>query len=150
MIDTKTRAVVGHYALSGCDGPTGLAYAAEAGVLISACDNHVAKVIRASDGADLGTLTIGKGPDAVIFDSRRKLAFIPCGGDGVLNVVAVREPSDVAVVQTVSTQRGTRTGAVDLQTGRIYLPTAQFTSQASGKPIAVPGTFEILVLAPNG
>jgi DNA-binding beta-propeller fold protein YncE len=151
VLDTKARTVVGHYALAGCEGPTGLAYVADAGVLISACANKVAKVIRASDGKDLGTLTIAAGPDAVIYDAQRRLAFIPCGRDGVLEVIAVRGPDDIQLVQTVPTQVGAKTGALDLKTGKLYLPTARYTTPADGgRPVAEPGSFEILVVAPNG
>jgi DNA-binding beta-propeller fold protein YncE len=150
VLDTKARTLVGRYALKGCEGPTGLVYVPEAGVLIAACANKVAKVIRAADGRDLATLAIGAGPDAVIYDAARGLAFIPCGRDGVLEVIAVRGPADIAVIQTVQTQVGAKTGAVDGQTGKLYLPTARYTVPASGgRPVAEPGSFEILVVAPN-
>lgn len=149
VIDLKARKVVGRYALPGCEGPTGLAYAANAGVLISSCANKVAKVLRAADGADVGTLTIGAGPDTVVYDPARKLAFIPCGRDGVLEVIAVRGPKDVAVVQTVPTQIGARTGTVDPKTGAIYLPTAKYVRLPNGLPDIVPGTFEVLVVTPG-
>jgi hypothetical protein len=151
VVDTKSRAVVAHYPLAGCVAPGGLAYAPGADVLISACQNKTAKVIAASDGKDLGTLAIGAGPDAVIYDAARKLAFIPCGRDGVLEVVAVHGPHDVAIVQTVQTALGARTGAVDPKTGAIYLPTAKFDPPppGGGRPTAEPGTFEILVVTPG-
>jgi hypothetical protein len=149
VVDIKSRAVLARYPLKGCDGPTGLAYAADAGVLISACANHVAKVIQASDGADLATLAIGSGPDAVLYDASRHLAFIPCGRDGVLEVIAVRGPADVAVVQTVKTGPGARTGALDPKTGAIYLPTLRYApAVGAAKPAPLPGTFELLVVTP--
>jgi len=61
VIDVAARKVVGAYALNGCDAPTGLAFDQQTGVLISACDNNVAKAIDAKTGADLATLKIGKG-----------------------------------------------------------------------------------------
>ena len=106
VLDVRTRAVVARYPLAGCIGPTGLAYAADAGVLISACANKVAKVIRAADGKDLATLAIGSGPDSVIYDPVRHLAFIPCGRDGVLEVVSVPASGNVTIVQTLKTQPG--------------------------------------------
>jgi hypothetical protein len=156
VIDTKAHTLVGHYPLAGCESPSGLAYApgakaGDGGVLIAACANKVAKVLAAADGHDLATLAIGAGPDAVIYDAARRLAFIPCGRDGVLEVIAVRGPRDVAIVQTVTTQPGARTGAVDPASGALYLPTAQFQPAANGgRPTAIPGTFEILVVTPAG
>lgn len=150
VINTRARTVVARYALKDCEHPGGLAYAANAGVLIAACGNNVAKVIKAATGEDIATLTIGKFPDAVIYDPVRKLAFIPCALDGVLEVIAVRGPNDVAIVQTVKTQQGARSGAVDPKTGILYLPTAHYAlSPTGGRPTPVPGTFEILVVAPN-
>ena len=149
VIDAKAHALAGHYALHGCTGPGGIAYAANAGVLIVACANKVAKVVDAANGADLGTLTIGAGPDAVIYDTARKLAFIPCGRDGVLEVIAVRGPKNVAIVQTATTQIGARTGAVDPSTGALYLPTAKYERQANGLVNTVPGTYEVLVVTPG-
>jgi DNA-binding beta-propeller fold protein YncE len=149
VIDTKAHALTGHYALPGCTGPGGIAYASQAGVLIVACANKVAKVIDASDGSDLGTLTIGAGPDAVIYDAARKQAFIPCGRDGVLEVIAVRGPKDVAIVQTATTQIGARTGAVDPATGALYLPTATYEKMPNGLVNTVPGKFEVLVVTPG-
>jgi YVTN family beta-propeller protein len=150
VIDTHARTVVARYPLKGCTGPGGLAYVPDAGVLIAACGNNVAKVIKASTGEDIATLAIGKFPDAVIYDPVRKLAFIPCALEGVLEVIAVRGPNDVAIVQTVKTQQGARSGAVDPKTGILYLPTAHYAlSPTGGRPTPVPGTFEILVVAPN-
>ena len=71
VIDVAARKVVGAYALNGCDAPTGLAFDQQTGVLISACDNNVAKAIDAKTGADLATLKIGKGPDGVLLDAPR-------------------------------------------------------------------------------
>lgn len=151
VVDVAGRETVGSYPLKGCDGPTGLAYDSEAGVLISACANKVAKVIRASDGADLATLAIGSGPDAVIYDASRHLAFIPCGRDGVLEVIAASDPAAIAIVQTAKTQVGARTGAVDPKTGVIYLPTADYVATpGAARPSAKPGTFQFVVVAPSG
>jgi DNA-binding beta-propeller fold protein YncE len=148
VIDTATRAVVGSYPLAGCQGPGGLAYAASANLLISACSNGVAKVVSAKDGSEVATLAIGGGPDAVIFDPARDMAFIPCGRSGELDVVAIRG-SAVVVAQRLATQVGARSGAVDPKTGDVYLPTAQFDpSPGGGRPTARPGTFEILVVTP--
>ena len=148
LVDLKARKLLSRQPLKGCDGPTGLAYAPEAGVLISACANNVAKVIRASDGADLATLAIGKGPDAVIYDAARRLAFIPCGRDGVLDVVSVKSAHEVNVIAKVATQPGARTGALDPQSGKLYLPTARY-SLTGGRPVAAAGSYEVLVIAPN-
>lgn len=146
VVDTLRARVETRYPLSGCAGPTGLAYT-ENGLLIAACANGVAEVLTSS-GRPVASLKIGARPDAVIYDPARRRAYVPCGGDGVLAVLSVDRHS-VSVVETVSTERGGRTGAVDPETGRIYIPTARFNApSAPGKrPTVAPGSFHVLVLA---
>jgi DNA-binding beta-propeller fold protein YncE len=151
VVDVAERKVAARYPLKGCQEPTGLAFDALDGVVISVCDNGVVKFIAAKSGRDIRTLTVGKGPDAVLFDGSRRLAFVPSGESGTLGIIAVRSLTDIALVQTVPTQLGARTGALDAQTGRLYLPTARFKppTKAFPFPSAIEGTFEILVLAPK-
>jgi len=51
-------------------------------------------------------------------------------------------------VGRVKTEVGARTGALDPETGDIYLPTARFApvAQPGGKRAPVPGSFHILVV----
>ena len=52
------------------------------------------------------------------------------------------------IVDTVTTQVGARTIALDERTGRLYLPTAEFgpSPTAGGRPTVKPGTFQVLVV----
>ena len=150
VLDTHTDKVVAHYHLPDCTRPTGLAITKE-GLLISSCGSGVADVIAASDGKPVASIKIGPGPDAVIYDRGRDLAYIPSGGDGTLAVLRIAGPRSVKLVGQVPTQRGARTGALDPASQHIYLPTAQFTPPpAPGKrPGFVPGSFEVLELGPG-
>ncbi len=147
VIDLATRKVVKRYPLAGCTGPGGLAYVT-GGRLVSACANGVAKILSAASGKDLATLQIGARPDAVLYDGARKLAYIPSAMTGTLAVIALSGPHDNAIIDSVPTQLGARTGAVDEKTGRIYLPDAQYVLPvpAGQRPTTKPGTFEVLVL----
>ena len=122
-------------------------------LLIASCGNQVAKVVSAVDGKEVASIPIGKGPDAVIYDDQRQLAFIPCGRDGVLEVISVADPAKVALVQHVPTQTLARTGALDPQSGRIYLMTAVIDTAAgpgpAGRPVPKSGSFELLVVGPQ-
>lgn len=146
-LDATAHSVRTRYALPGCDGPTGLALDAQSGLLISACDNHVAKVLEAATGKDVATLKICAGPDGALLDARRRRLFIPCA-DGHMTVVSLAG-GEARVVADVVTGPRAKTGAVDEATGRVYLGTAKFAppEKAGGKPKALPGTFEILVLS---
>lgn len=148
VIDLKTKSVTKRFPLSGCEEPSGLAFDKKDNLVISACDNKVAKVIDADTGKEKASIAIGDGPDAALFDEARHAFYVPCGKSGTLSVISVQGPDDIKLVGTVPTQPGARTGAVDEKTGRLYLPTAKFQPpSAPGKrPAPVPGTFEILVV----
>lgn len=138
-------------ALTGCTGPTGLALDPASHVLISACANGKAAVVDAQTKTLRGLLAIGAGPDAVILDAARRLAFVPCGRDGTLSVVALDGAAGPAVVNTVKTGRGARTGALDPATGNLYLPTADFGAAPAGggRPVMIPGSFHVIAVSPG-
>jgi hypothetical protein len=145
-LDLAGRRVIRHIALAGCEEPTGLTYV-PSGILISACANGVAKLVRASDGHVVGTLAIGPKPDGAFVDPARNRAYIPSGGDGSLTIIDISGKLP-RVSAKLSTQVGARTGAVDTATGRVYLPTARYrpAPAAGERPSMVPGSFEILVV----
>lgn len=147
-IDTRTRTVLGHYPLAGCDGPTGIAYSIKARLVISACGNGVAK-FTAPDGKDMGGVKIGPRPDGAVFDEARQLALIPSGADGALSVIRLTpKPS---VVASVPTTKGARTIALDPATGVVYLPSAQYgpSPAGGGRAAILPGTFAVLAVSPQ-
>jgi DNA-binding beta-propeller fold protein YncE len=146
VVDLKARKVLGRYDMAGCQRPTGLAYV-EGGRLISSCGG-LAKILDAASGKEIASLKIGGFPDAVLYDPGRHLAYIPTALDGNLWVIGLTGKDSNTIVESVPTQQGARTGAVDLKTGRIYLPTAKYAAPAEpGKrPQPTPGTFQILVL----
>src|ERR1700722_5154483 len=152
VIDIKTQKVTGTYKMADCDDPSGLAYADKSKLLISSC-NGLAKVLAADTGKEVASIKIGKGPDAVIYDPVRQLAFTPCGADGVLEVISVADPAHVALVQHLTTHILARTGAVDPQSGRVYLMSAEPDPSkprgGGGRPTPKDGSFEMLVIGPQ-
>jgi DNA-binding beta-propeller fold protein YncE len=151
VIDVDQRKVIKRVKLRGCVNPTGLAYDPLDGLLISACQNGVVKFINAKTYTEAGSFKVGKGPDAVIFDSVRRVAFVPSGDSGTLTVFALRSPTDITVQQVLPTQAGTRTGAVDTRTGIVYLPAAKLKppEKSDSFPSVIDGSFAILVVVPG-
>lgn len=145
-IDVKARKVVARYKMAGCEDPSGLAYIPDSKLLVSSCDNETAKVLNAETGKEVASLKIGGGPDAVIYDAQRKLAFIPSGDAGEVDVISLGNPGRISVVQRVKTQEGTRTGTLDPTTGRLYLMAFKTVPGAKGGERAprLPGSFEVL------
>ena len=149
-IDTVNvaRGVVGKtIALPGCKAPTGLGFDKAHSRLIASCANGKAAIVDTRKRQLTALVDIGSGPDAVIMDEARGLAFIPCGKDGVLDILSL-VGGTVTHVGVVKTEVGARTGALDPKTGSIYLPTAKFgpPAAAGGRPAMLPGSFHVLVV----
>jgi hypothetical protein len=146
VVDLARLEVAFHFQLKGCVSPTGLAYVSQHR-LITVCGNGSAKIVDADSGIELASLKIGKMADAVLYDAARQLALIPAAYGGLF-IVALDCAENNKVIDTVATPPGTRTGAVDAVTGRVYLPAADFLPpSAPGRwPTEKPGTFAILVL----
>jgi len=147
VVDVAKRTVLAHWALTGCDGPTGLTYDAADKLLIAACDGAT-DLVDARTGKVVQTLATGKGADGVAYDPKQKLAFVPSGRAGTLSVISVAGGGKAAIVDTVPTQVSARTIAIDERTGRVYLPAAKYGPPATpgGRPTITPGSFEVLVV----
>ena len=157
VVNVPQRRVLRVIALKDCEKPTGLAYDSADDLVISVCSNGVAKFVDAESDSELASIGVGNGADAVMYDTDRRVAFIAAGGNGTLSVIRVAGRRDIAVIQTLATQPGTRLGAVDPQTGKLYLPTSKPDRTAPPIqlpglppiPPALPGSFEFLVVAPQ-
>jgi hypothetical protein len=157
LVDIAHRKMIKKITLQGCDGPSGMAFDADDGLVMSVCDNGVAKFVNAETGTEVASVAVAKGADALLYDARRHVAFVPGGDEGQLSIVSVNGPGHIRVIQTLTTQPGTRLGAVDPNTGRVYLPTVKRDPTAPPlklpglEPIAapIPASFEFLVVAPQ-
>jgi len=154
IIDTRALKEVRRYWLPGCEEPSGLALDRAKGRLFSVCGNAVMAVSDPATGKVVATVPIGPGVDAAAFDPATGLVFASNGGDGTLTVVHQESADRYTVLGNVSTQRGSRTMALDPRTHRIYLSAAEFgpapppaePGGRPGRPPMIPGSFAILVL----
>jgi YVTN family beta-propeller protein len=151
VIDSKKLTVVSRWKLAPCEEPTGLAMDHEHGRLFVGCLNQLMAVVDADNGKVIATLPIGRGVDATAFDAKLQYAYASTG-EGTLTVVHEDSPDKFSVVETVPTQRGARTMALDSETHNVYLVTADYAPPApssSGQPPArpsiIPNTFVVLV-----
>ncbi|HSY75555.1 MAG TPA: YncE family protein [Bacteroidia bacterium] len=145
-VDMKKMEVTDHWPLVVGEGPTGLAIDTKTKRLFSGCDNKLLVVMDANNGKIIDTLTIGNGCDGVGFDTTLHYVFASCG-EGTVTVINEIAGNDFKSLDIVPTKKGARTIAVDQQTHRIYLPTADLEpTLPTIKPKVIPGTFEIVVL----
>lgn len=149
-IDAHTLKTTATWPIAPCDSPSGLAIDRANHRLFSVCDNNVMVVVDTGDGHVVATPAIGKGPDATRYDAKRHLVF-SSNGEGTLTVVQQKSADNYQPVQTLPTQRGARTLALDNATGTIYLVTAEFgprpaptAANPHPRPAMTPGSFVVL------
>lgn len=154
VIDTVKHEVVARWPLAPGEEPTGIALDTARHRLFATCHNKMMAMLDTESGKVVTTVAIGAGVDGCAFDDATKLAFASCG-EGVTTIAKEETPEKLTVVQTLITQRGARTMALDPQTHRIYLPTAEFqpaSSPAPGaspaRPTIMPNTMKLLVYGP--
>ncbi len=149
VFDAKTLATLHTWSVAPGDGGSGLAIDEKHDVLFSTCRNHLMVVMDGATGHILATPHIGAGPDAAIFDPVAQEAFSSNGMDGTLSVIKRTANGSYQTIETIPTEKGARTMALDVKTHSIFLVTAKFVPD-NGTPTppwrrkVVPGTFTVL------
>jgi YVTN family beta-propeller protein len=154
-IDTAANRADAHWPLTGCKSPAGLAMDHAAHRLFSSCRNKVLVVMDSDNGAVVATLPIGEGTDAAAFDPSRHLIF-SSNREGTLSVILEQSPARYETLAPVPTEFGARTMALDPQSGRVFLVTADFAlnpNAAESDPrrrySIKPGSVRLLFLDPT-
>ena len=152
VIDSRALSVEHTWPLPGCADPSGLALDRIHHRLFSVCDGKVMVVTDGQTGKQVARVAIGEQPDAAAFDAKRGLVF-SSNGEGTLTVIRQESADHYSVVDTVKTQAGARTMALD-PNGRVYLVTAEFgpapaatAEQPRPRPVPLPDSFTVLVVA---
>jgi DNA-binding beta-propeller fold protein YncE len=138
--------VIGHWALTDAEGPTGLAIDLVTKRLFAGCDK-IAVVMDATNGKIIDKLPIGDGCDGVAFDPSTKNLYT-ANGEGTITVIHEQSADKFVVVENVPTKKSARTIALDKTTHLLYLPAAEFEAAEpgqKGRPKMKPGSFQILV-----
>ncbi len=149
LVDLAKGKALAPVALTGCEGPTGLAFDSAKHLTLSACANGVAALVDVKARKVVKLLTIGAGPDTALFDQKRHRFLVPCGRSGTMSVFAVDAQGRVTPRAEVKTEISARTATIDQSSGRVFLPSAKFLPAKEGqRPQAVPGTAHLLIYAP--
>jgi hypothetical protein len=153
-IDAKSGKLDARWPIADCEAPHGLAIDPQTHRLFSSCINSKLVVVDSENGHILATLPIGRGSDAVAFDPKRKLIF-SSNGEGNLSVIAEAGADKFTVVATIPTAPAARTMALDPESGRLYLVTADIekldpprTPGGMQRPSFTPGSVKLLMFDP--
>jgi YVTN family beta-propeller protein len=150
-IDTKKHVVVDRWSIVPGEEPAGMAIDVPHHRLFVGCHNKLMLMVDNTNGKVVASVPIGEGVDFSAFDPETQLAFSSCG-DGTVTIAHEDGPDKLTVTQTLTTERGARTMALDPKTHRIYLASAKFEAPAAGttgggreRRKMVPDSFKILV-----
>jgi len=153
-INSRGMSIEARWPVAPCEEPSSLEMDRSTSRLFVGCGNKMMAVVNARTGKVITTLPIGEHVDATVFDPQTSMIF-NANGEGTLTVIHEDAPDDYHVVETVPTQKGARTVALDTATHRLFLPVAEFgppepatPEHQHPRPSIVPGTFAILVVAP--
>ena len=121
VIDTKSHTVVTNWPIAPGEEASGMAIDLKNHRLFLGCGGSKTMVMMDStSGKVIASVPIGQGVDANAFDPGTGFAFASCG-DGTTTIAHEDTPDKLTVVQTLKTERGARTMAMDPKTHKIYL-----------------------------
>jgi len=145
--DPLKLAVKSRWKLADCEEPTGLAIDRKNRRLFSGCGGgKTMAIVNADSGKTVAAPAIGQGCDATAFDADRGLAFASAG-DGTITVIKEDGPDKFSVLQTLTTQKGARTMALDARTHQLFTVTANVSGTRENRKIE-PDSFVVLVADP--
>jgi DNA-binding beta-propeller fold protein YncE len=151
MIDVASRTVMKKLSLPDCADSGGLALDRQTGILLVTCANLKAIMVDSGSGRILGSVPIDKYPDVILFDSQRRVFYVPTISPGNLFVIAEGENGAPVIKAKVPLASGVHTEALNVKDGLLYVPAGEIhIPKVHGqRPTVEPGTFKVLVVDVN-
>ncbi len=146
MINATSLKVEAEWPIAPGVEPSGLALDNVNHRLFSVCGNKLMTVTDANTGKVITTVPIGDRCDGVAFDPSTKRIF-SSNGEGTITVVQQESADNYSVLETIPTQAGARTIAVDRTTHHLYLSAGEYEPGEGRRPVK-PGTFAVLEIEP--
>lgn len=153
-LDVQQFKVLDTWPLAPCEAPSSMDMdRAHSRIFVGCRGAGMFAVVDASSGRIVYEHAIGGGVDAAEFDPMSGLIYLSTGADGALWIFSEKSPDEYELVESVPTQAGARTMAVDRKTGRVYVAVAGLGPRPEPtpenprpRPPVIPGTFTVLVL----
>jgi|SRR5258706_10029 YVTN family beta-propeller protein len=151
VLDSRTNTVKAHWPIAPAEEATAMDMDIPHRRLFIGGRNKVLAVMDADSGKVVQTFPIGSGVDTNIYEAETGLLFTATR-EGTLHIFHEDSPDKFSVVETVKTEFGARNMALDPQTHKLFIDTADFTpaaaptaEQPKPQPTPVSGTFRLLV-----
>jgi len=135
-VDANSLKVLDHWSLAPGKTATALAFDPDTRRLFAGCrGGQLMVVLDADSGKSVTTGPIGERVDAAAFDPSSKLVFMSNGG-GNVSVYHEDEKDKYSLVETIPTNAGSKTMALDIKTRNLFVPAnmgGQFTVLVFGR-----------------
>ncbi len=151
-IDVQTLKVTDTWKLAPCGQPSSMDMDRTTHRIFIGCRSGVMAVVDAGTGRLVTTQPIGPGVDATEYDRAKGLIYFSSGGNGTMSIFHQDTSEKYTLAESVKTQTGARTMALDRKTGKADLSVADFgprpeaaAGKAQGRGAMIPGSFSVLV-----
>jgi DNA-binding beta-propeller fold protein YncE len=102
-------------------GPHGLDLDPERGRLFCACDGGQLFALDAATGRHLAAAPLAGVPDVIWYHAALDRVYVAIGDPGVIEVFDAADADSLRLVESVSTERGAKTTALDTRQGALYV-----------------------------
>ena len=152
VIDSRTLSIKARWPVAPAGGPTAIAMDRVHRRIFSAGRNpQMLVVMNADNGKVIQSFAISAGVDAAIYEPETGLLFCSTR-EGVIHIFHEDTPDKFSAVETVKTEYGAKTMALDPKTHDLYLSTSDFgqppaptAQRPNPNPVPTPGTFHLLI-----
>lgn len=152
VIDSRKLSIKARWPVAPAGGPTAIAMDREHRRIFSAGRNpQMLVVMNADSGKVIQSFPISAGVDAAIYEPETGLVFCSTR-EGMIHIFHEDSPDKFSLVETVKTEYGAKTMALDPKTHNLYVSTSDFgappaptAQRPHPTPAPTPGTFRLLV-----
>jgi len=150
-IDSRALTIKMRWPVTPAGAPTALAMDRQHRRLFSSGRNpQMLVMMDADNGKVIQSFPISSGADANVYESETGLLFVSTR-EGMVHIFHEDSPDKLSEVESVKTEYGAKTMALDPTTHNLYLTTSDFAPaaptahQPNARRAAVPGTFRLLI-----
>ena len=156
-IDSHTLKIKSRWKVAPAGQPTSIAMDRQHRRLFVAGRNPKMLVMMDADtGKVIGqAFPIGDRVDATVYDPETGMIAVSTR-EGTIHIFHEDSPDKISMIETVKTDFGAKTMALDPKTHNLYVDTSDFrpapaatAQQPNPQPTAIPGTFRLLIFGPQ-
>jgi DNA-binding beta-propeller fold protein YncE len=154
-LDSRTLKITARWSLAPAGQPVSIAMdQVHRRLFVGGRNPKTLVVVNAGNGKVLQSFPIGDRVDATVFDPESKLVATSTR-EGTIHIFHEDSPDKFTPMETVKTEFGAKTMALDAQTHYLYTDTAEFkvpsivtTQEPNPQPTPIPGSLHLMIYHP--